>query len=325
MSFGSPLLLLALLALPALAAAYVLLRRRPARYPVRYTNLDVLAAVAGGTTFWRRHAGALLFLLALAALLVGFARPQANRLTDREEATVVLVIDVSGSMMAKDVKPTRLEAAQASIRDFIGGLPPRFQVGLVAFSELAEVVAPATDDHAFVIDSLSYLYPQRGTAIGDGLGRAVQVVRAAPNAAVAGPGRKAEPPAAILLLSDGAQTVGELTPLQGAQRAKSYGIPVFTVALGTPEGEIELERFGFTRVIPVPPDPASLRQIATVTGGRLYEAKSAGDLTAVYEQLGSLVSQVERKQEVTAWFLAGGLVLLLAAGAVGVATFPRLP
>jgi Ca-activated chloride channel homolog len=325
MSFGSPLLLLALLALPLLVLAYVLLRRRPARYPVRFTNLDVLATVAAGTTSWRRHAGALLFLLALAALLVGFARPQMNRLTDREEATVVLVVDVSGSMMAKDVKPTRLEAAQAAVRKFIDGLPPRFQVGLVSFSELAEVVAPATDDHDFVQESLSYLYPQRGTAIGDGLGRAVQVVRAAPNAAADGPGREAEPPAAILLLSDGAQTVGTLTPLQGAQRAKSYGIKVFTVALGTPEGEIELERFGFTRVIPVPPDPATLRRIATTTGGRLYEAKSAADLTAVYERLGSLVSQVERKQEVTAWFLGAGLVLLLAAGALGVATFPRLP
>ncbi|HXH89143.1 MAG TPA: VWA domain-containing protein [Gaiellaceae bacterium] len=325
MSFGSPLLLLALLVLPALAAGYYLLRRRPARYPVRYTNLDVLATVAAGTTSWRRHAGALLFLLALAALLVGFARPKLNRLADREEATVVLVIDVSGSMMAKDVKPTRLEAAQAAVTQFIDGLPPRFQVGLVAFSELAEVAAPATDDHTFVIDSLAYLFPQRGTAIGDGLGRAVQVVRAAPNAASPGPGREAEPPAAILLLSDGTQTVGTLTPLQGAQRAKSFGIKVFTVALGTPEGEIELERFGFTRVIPVPPDPATLRQIATVTGGRPYEAKSAADLTAVYEQLGSLVSKVERKEEVTAWFLGGGLVLLLAAGALGVATFPRLP
>ena len=325
MSFGSPLLLLALLALPLLALAYFLLRRRPARYPVSFTNLDVLATVAAGTTSWRRHVGALLFLLALAALLVGFARPKVNRLTDREEATVVLLIDVSGSMMAKDVKPTRLEAAQAAVKQFIDRLPPRFQVGLVAFSELAEVVAPATDDHDFVIDSLSYLYPQRGTAIGDGLGRAVQVVRAAPNAAASGPGREAEPPAAILLLSDGAQTVGELTPLQGAQRAKSYGIRVFTVALGTPEGEIELERFGFTRVIPVPPDPTTLARVASVTGGRAYEARSAADLTSVYDRLDSLVSKVERREEVTAWFLAGGLVLLLAAGAIGAATFPRLP
>ena len=123
MSFEAPLLLLGLLALPALVAAYVLLRRRSARYPVRYTNLDVLASVAAGTGSWRRHAGAVLFLLAVAALLVGFARPQLNRLTDREEATVVLVVDVSGSMMAKDVKPTRLEAAQASIRRFIDGSP----------------------------------------------------------------------------------------------------------------------------------------------------------------------------------------------------------
>ena len=209
------------------------LRRRPARYAVRYTNLDVLAGVAASSRSWRRHAGLALFLLALAALLVGFARPSMTRLADREEATVVLVVDVSGSMQAKDVAPTRLEAAQDVMRQFIEKLPPRFQVGLVAFSEQAEVVAPATDDHDFVIDSISYLYPQRGTNIGDAIARAVQVVRAAP-VTPPEPGAKKEKqtPAAILLLSDGSQTVGLLSPLQGAQRAKSFKIPVYTVALG---------------------------------------------------------------------------------------------
>ena len=306
--------------LPLLVLLYRRLQRRPTKYAVRYTNLDVLAGVVESTRSWRRHAGLALFLLALAALLVGFARPNVNRLADREEATIVLVIDVSGSMQAEDVDPTRLEAAQKVVREFLKGLPERFQVGVVAFSETAEVVAPATEDRQLAIDAIDYLYPQRGTAIGDGIARGVEVARAA-DAGKAG----TERPAAILLLSDGSQTEGVLLPLEGAARAKSFKIPVYTVALGTPEGVVEFNRFGGTRIIPVPPDPATLRQIAAATGGRFYEAESVGDLRDAYDKLGSLVSKVKRKQEVTYAFVAGGLVLLLAAAALGVVTFPRLP
>jgi Ca-activated chloride channel family protein len=320
LSFATPWLLLGLLALPLIVLGYRLLQRRPSRYAVRYTNLDVLASVVDSTRSWRRHAGLAFFLLALAALLVGFARPSVSRLADREEATIVLVIDVSGSMQAEDVEPTRLEAAQAVVRDFLRGLPKRFQVGVVAFSETAEVAAPATEDRQLAIDSIDYLYPQRGTAIGDGIARGVEVARAA-EAGNAG----RERPAAILMLSDGSQTEGVLLPLQGAARAKSFKIPVYTIALGTPEGVVEFNRFGGTRIIPVPPDKTTLRQIAAATGGRFYEAESAGDLRDAYDKLGSLVSKVERKQEVTFAFLAGGLALLLVASAIAVVTFPRLP
>lgn len=320
MSFATPLLLLALLTLPAIVVGYRWLQRRPSRYTVRYTNLEVLASVVETTRSWRRHAGLALFLLALAALLVGFARPSVSMMADREEATIVLVIDVSGSMQAEDVEPTRLEAAQVVVREFMRDLPERFQVGVVAFSETAEVAAPATEDRQIAIDAIDYLYPQRGTALGDGIARGVQVARAA-EAGSAG----AERPAAILLLSDGSQTEGMLLPIEGATRAKSFKIPVYTVALGTPEGIVEFRRFGGTRVIPVPPDPATLREIATTTGGRFYEAASADDLREAYEQVGSLVSKVKRKREVTFAFLAGGLVLMLGAAAVAVVTFPRLP
>jgi Ca-activated chloride channel family protein len=320
LSFATPWLLLGLLTLPLLVLGYRVLQRRPGRYAVRYTNLDVLASVVDTTRSWRRHAGLAFFLLALAALLVGFARPSMNRLADREEATIVLVMDVSGSMRAEDVEPTRLEAAQAVVRDFLRGLPKRFQVGVVAFSETAEVAAPATEDRQLAIDSIDYLYPQRGTAIGDGIARGVEVARAAEAGRT---GR--ERPAAILMLSDGAQTEGVLLPLEGATRAKSFKIPVYTIALGTPEGVVEFNRFGGTRVVPVPPDKSTLRQIAAATGGRFYEAESAGDLRDAYEKMGSLVSKVERKQEVTFAFLAGGLVLLLVASAIAVVTFPRLP
>jgi len=331
LSFATPLLLLGLLLLPAIVLAYRRLQRRPTKYAVRYTNLDVLAGVVESTWSWRRHAGIALFLLALAALLVGFARPSVNRLADREEATIVLVIDVSGSMQAEDVDPTRLEAAQKVVREFMKRLPERFQVGVVSFSETAEVAAPATEDRQLAIDAIDYLYPQRGTAIGDGIARGVEVARDAepgPDGTEVGTQAETETeqrPAAILLLSDGSQTEGVLLPLEGAARAKSFKIPVYTVALGTPEGVVEFNRFGGTRIIPVPPDPATLRQIAVTTGGRFYEAESVGDLREAYEKMGSLVSKVERKQEVTYAFVAGGLVLLLAAAAIGVVTFPRLP
>ena len=320
MTFASPLLLAGLLLLPLIVLGYRYLQRRPNRYAVRYTNLEVLAAVVDSTRSWRRYAGLALFLLALAALLVGFARPSVNRLADREEATIVLVIDVSGSMQAKDVEPTRLAAAQNVVRDFLKGLPERFQVGVVAFSETAEVAAPATADRQLAIDAIDYLYPQRGTAIGDGLARGVEVARAA-EAGRAGQKR----PAAILLLSDGSQTEGLLLPQDGAARAKSFKIPVYTIALGTPEGVVEFNRFGGTRIIPVPPDKPTLRQIAATTGGHFYEAESVGDLRSAYDKMGSLVSKVKRKQEVTFAFLAGGLVLLLAAAGIAVVTFPRLP
>lgn len=320
MSFGSPFLLLGLLALPLLVLGYRLLERRPGRYAVRYTNLDVLAGVVESTRSWRRHAGLALFLLALAALLAGFARPSMNRLADREEATIVLVIDVSGSMQAEDVEPTRLEAAQKVVREFLRGLPERFQVGVVAFSETAEVAAPATEDRQLAIDAIDYLYPQRGTAIGDGIARGVEVARAA-EAGRTGRDR----PAAILLLSDGSQTEGVLLPQEGAARAKSFKIPVYTVALGTPEGVVEFNRFGGTRIIPVPPDEPTMRQIAAATGGRFYEAENTDDLREAYDKMDSLVSKVKRKEEVTFAFLAGGLALLLAASAIAVVTFPRLP
>ena len=211
-----------------------------------------------------------------------------NRLADREEATIVLVIDVSGSMQAKDVKPTRLAAAQKVVRDFMKRLPERFQVGVVSFSETAEVAAPATADRQLAIDAIDYLYPQRGTAIGDGLARGVEVARAA-EAGRTGQKR----PAAILLLSDGSQTEGVLLPQEGAARAKSFKIPVYTIALGTPEGVVEFNRFGASRIIPVPPDKPTLRQIAAMTGGRFYEAESVGDLREAYEQAGIAREQGE--------------------------------
>jgi len=320
MRFGSPLLLLGLLLLGAVMAASIYVSRRRNRYAVNFTNLDVLAGVVESTRSWRRHVPLALFLLALTALLVGVARPSMMRTVNQPVATVILVIDTSGSMFAEDVRPTRLEAAQKVVRDFVLDLPERYRVGVVAFSGQPELVAPVTDEHEIAVESLDYLFPLRGTAIGDALARAVEVGRSA--TASAPPEERA---ITIVLLSDGTQTEGFLGPLQGAQRAKSFRIPVFTVALGTPEGVIERTRWGETRVIPVPPDRITLRQIAEATDGKYFEAATADRLRESYERLGSLVSKVERRQEVTHFFVGAGAAFLLAAMAASAFVLPRLP
>lgn len=320
MRFGSPLVLLGLLLLVAVVAAYVFVGRRRNRYAVSFTNLDVLASVVESTRSWRRHVPLALFLLALTALLVGTARPSMMRTVNQPVATVILVIDTSGSMFAEDVQPTRLEAAQKVVRDFVLDLPERYRVGVVAFSGQPELVAPVTDEHEIAVEALDYLFPQRGTAIGDAIGRAVEVGRAA--TAGAPPQERS---ITIVLLSDGTQTEGLLGPLQGAERAKSFRIPVFTVALGTPEGVIERTRWGETQIIPVPPDRITLRQIARATGGTYFEAASAGRLRESYERLGSLVSKVERRQEVTHLFVGAGAAFLLAAMVASALVLPRLP
>jgi Ca-activated chloride channel family protein len=320
MKFGSPWLLLGLLLLGLVVLAYLYVGRRRNRYAVRFTNMDVLASVVESTSSWRRHVPLALFLLALTALLVGVARPNMMRTVNQPVATVVLVIDTSGSMFAEDVKPTRLEAAQRVVKDFVTNLPERYRVGVVAFSGQAELVAPITDDHDIAVESLEYLFPQRGTAIGDALARAVEVGRAA--TATAPPNEKA---ITIVLLSDGTQTEGLLGPLEGAQRARSFRIPVFTVALGTPEGVIVRSRWGETRIIPVPPDRVTLRQIAEATNGKYFEAGSADRLKESYERLGSLVSKTEKRQEVTHFFVGAGAIFLLAGMLAAALVFPRLP
>ena len=177
MSFAQPLLLLTLLVIPIALALYVLAERRRMRYGIRFTNVDVLAGVVGGR-IWRRYVPLVLFLLALAALCVGVARPQRTTLVAKDRATVILVVDVSRSMEAKDVKPSRLAAATDAVRHFLDKVPSRLQVGLIAFAGDPAVAAPPTTDHALVRQALNTLqwYPSfGGTAIGDALAEAVRI------------------------------------------------------------------------------------------------------------------------------------------------------
>jgi Ca-activated chloride channel family protein len=347
MSFGHPLLLLTLVLLPIAALVYLWLERRPAKYAMTFTNIEVLASVTSKSS-WRRYIPPALALLALAALCVALARPHRSTMVASDRATVVLVIDVSGSMRATDVKPSRLAAAQNAVRTFLKKVPHNVRVALVAFAGDPQVAAPPTTDLDVVrqgLDSLGYYSGYGGTAIGDAIAAAVDLVKPQnPNGtqtiAYTTVAAQKKSPVSILFLSDGHQTRGLLQPLEGADRARAAGIPVYTIALGTPNGVLTRPPGGFgggggggfgpgqgfgPSQIPVPPDPDTLRQIAQTTGGKFFDARSAQALESAYSHLGSVVAQVKGKRETTNEFLALGAILLVAAGAFSALVAPRLP
>ena len=334
MSFEAPALLLGLLLVPLAAVGYWLLQRRPSHYPVRYSNVEVLAAVAGRAGSWKRHVPAALLLAALAALAVAFARPTIMVGAPDERASVVLVVDISGSMRAQDVRPNRLDAAKQAMLSFLSHAPKTLRVGIVAFSNEPQVVVTPTLDREELRQGIHFLEPAFGTALGDALARSVELARTttraprqgraqaheqAPNAEVKD--EKGRALASILLLSDGFQTRGLLSPGQGAERARAAGIPVFTIALGTEGGTI-VDR---EQVIPVPPDRETLASIAEYTGGESFDAETAGALRDVYQGLGSRVGRRERPREVTSAFVAAGALLLVGAAGAAMLFAPRLP
>jgi Ca-activated chloride channel homolog len=344
-TFERPLLLLTLLLIPLAIALYLLAERRRMRYAIRFTNVDVLAGVMR-RRIWRQYVPLALFLLALAALCVGMARPQRTTLVAKDRATVILVIDVSRSMESKDVKPSRIGAATEAVRLFLKKVPDRLQVGLIAFAGDPAVAAPPTTDHDLVREALGTLqwYPSfGGTAIGDALAEAVRIGQEAVGgsngnlaAVTAAPAQsRTHGLVSILFLSDGAQTRGQLLPLEGADRAKEAGIPVYTVALGTPNGTLQFGfprppqgfpgGFGQGRRVPVPPDPETLRAIANRTGGQFFAARNAGSLNAAYSKLGSRLGRKPGKTEVTYGFLIVAAGLLIGAGLLSAAWSPRLP
>jgi Ca-activated chloride channel family protein len=330
MRFEWPLALLALLALPLAAVAYAAVERRRARFALRFTNVDLLLELMPAPPpAWRRFAPAAVFLLALALAVVALARPHVVRSEPRPQATVVLVIDTSGSMVAGDVQPTRLGAAQEAVRRFVARLPRHFQVGIVAFSSGPRVLVPTTEDHEVALQGLERLTAFGGTAIGDAIRRAVELLRPGStgrrNSSSARVAPRSFPPSAIVVLSDGSQNRGRLPALEGAALAKKRGIPVYTVALGTAGGTLRVSVAGTVERLPVPPDPGTLRQIAERTGGRFYAAGSSERLNAVYERLASRLSRRRAEREATYAFLGASSVLLVASGVLSALWLPRLP
>jgi Ca-activated chloride channel family protein len=344
MSVQWPTMLWALALIPLALFGYLLAQRRRVRYAVRFTNLDLLANVVSRSPGWRRHLPALLYLLALATLLVSLARPQSVVLVPKEQATVVLVMDVSGSMNATDVEPTRLLAAQQAATSFLDTMPAKFKVGLVSFSASAQTLTRPTTDRSSVRDAIGSLRAEGGTAMGDAIERGLEAKRppppppadrpkdksapatTAPPTTVAPENGGKEPPVVMLLLSDGANTVGKTQPLEAAEHAKQMNVPVFTIALGTDEGVVEVpDESGQPRRIPVPPDKATLRRVAEVTGGKFFTAPSSRDLKTVYRDLGSRIGFVKERQEVTVVFAAAALLFVVAGGALSLLWFNRFP
>jgi Ca-activated chloride channel family protein len=316
-SFAWPALLVGLLALPIGALAYRAATRRRPRYAVNYSNVDVLRTVATGPRSWRRAVPAGLYALGAAVILVALARPYASVAVPRQDATVVLVMDTSSSMLSDDVPPSRLDAATASATSFVGLVPPAFRLAVVAFSDAAAVVRPPTTNHGAVVRSLEALVAGGGTAMGDGLAKALDLVD---EQAASGERSPQHPLFTVLLLSDGRNTGGDLDPVDAAARARERGVPVFTIALGARH-----EPLGSISVGADPPDRPTLREIARVTGGEYFSAATEDRLRRVYDDLSARIGYVHRDREVTSLFAAAAAVLLIAAVATSLLWRSRFP
>ena len=343
MTFASPELLLGLLLVPLAIGLYLLVQRRRNRYAVRFTNVDLLANIAPKTPAWRRHVPPVLYLVAITALVIGLARPSMVMAVPRNEATIVLAIDVSRSMLATDVQPTRIAAAQKAANDFVDQLPASFKVGLVVFSTEARIALTPTTDHSQVHDAIDNLTANGGTAMGDAIELSLQAAGVTPsgNGTAQGPaaspapvspgasaptGPKEKPLVATVLLSDGANSTGQTEPQQAADDAARANVPVYTIALGTADGTVDVQdQFGQTQQINVPPDTDTLAAVAETTGAKFFTAPSAEDLAQIYESLGSKVGYTQQEQEVTQLFAGAGLIFVLVGAGLAVHWFNRFP
>ena len=324
MSFAWPIALSGLARVALAVLAYLVAQRRRRRYVVRVTNLDLLENVVAASPRWRRHIPAVFTLLALSALVIGMARPQVAVAVPREEATVILAMDSSGSMTATDVAPDRMTAAREAASSFVDGLPNGFRVGVVSFSNEADVVVPPTADRDEALRGLSALRADNGTALGDAIARSVDLGVTSLDEQLAA--NSSETPVVVLLLSDGTNTTGDYEPLEAAQKAKDAGVPVYTVALGTDEGTVQgPDGYGGMRTIRVPPDPETLSKVAEQTGGKFFEAADQDDLRSVYDEIGSQVGVEHKQRELTVFFTAAGAALLLLGGALSTLWFGRIP
>jgi Ca-activated chloride channel homolog len=322
MTFRDPAMLAGLLLLPLAALAYLSFQRRRRAEAATFANPDLVPNLVTGRPGWRRHLPPLLILLALGVLVIALARPQKTVAAPQRAATVMMVTDTSGSMNAEDVDPDRLTAAVNAAHKLTDQLPENFRLGLVTFADFADVQAPPTTDRDPVKAALDRLHAEGGTAMATGLQRAIELARTpVPNQAGTGTQRL---PSVLVLLSDGKDTQSGISPLEVAQQAKQLHIPIFTIALGTPDGEVAVrDQFGFVTRIPVPPDTETLRQIAQTTGGKYFAAPDAARLEEIYKNLGTRLSSKPVEHEVTAAFAGGAIVLLLAGGALSLAWFGR--
>ncbi len=265
-------------------------------------------------------------MLALALAAAALARPSVQLSQPDQNATIMLLVDVSGSMRANDVEPTRLDAAVAAMRTFLDRLPSQFKVGLVAFSSEPEPLVSPTSNRDVLRQSIALLEPEAGTAVGDGIGVAVQMLRSSLRQAgyVRKPGQPV--PAAIVLLSDGAQNRGILQPVRGGARwRRRPGSASIRCRSARPQGKVTFGFGAFMNSVPVPPDPYTMSQIATVTGGKAYTARTASSVVQIYKTLGSSIGRTHKRVQITNWFAVAAAGLLAAAVGAGALLESRVP
>jgi Ca-activated chloride channel homolog len=316
LTFASPTWLFALALVPLALLAYVASRRNARRYAVRFTAVPAVRLAAAVVPAWRRHLPAALALAALAALVFALAKPQRSVAVPVERATIMLVTDHSRSMLATDVQPDRLAAAQRAARTFIGQLPSAVRLGAVAFSDSPDAVQAPTNDHDQARQIVDGQVADGATATGDALQVAIDSLRRDVK-------KGKRPPQAIVLLSDGKTTVGP-DPVPIARAAGQLKIRIYTVALGTRDATVPNPN-PFGTPLSVAPDPETLRRIAQASGGRAFTAEDDSQLSSIYKTLGSQLGTRKVKKEATASFAIAGLVLLLGAAAGSIRWSGRLP
>ena len=328
-------MLLLLLLIPLFVVLYIRMQQRRRRLAASYGSLGLVQETAGHGLGSRRHIPAALFLLSLTLLIVALARPQTVVSLPRVEGTLILAFDVSGSMAADDLKPTRMEAAKAAARDFVQHQPPGVQIGVVAFSDGGFSVQAPTNDQEAILASINRLTPQRGTSLAHGIlaslnAIAVDAGQASPFNSSLSPTPETMPTpepegtymsAVIVLLTDGDNTAPP-DPFAAAQAAADRDVRIYTVGIGSASGAT-LHIDGFT--VHTQLDEATLQQIAQLTEGAYYNAETEQDLQKIYENLVPQLVIKPENMEVTSLFAGVGILVLLIGGIFSLVWFGRLP
>jgi Ca-activated chloride channel family protein len=313
--FLAPWWLLAIVPVLAVAGLYVWRQLRRRAYAVKFTNVELLRNLAPKGLGPRRHIPAVAFLLCMLVLALGMARPSVDTREPLERATVMLAIDVSLSMQATDVAPTRIEAAKTAAKDFVAQLPKSFNVGLVAFAKSANVLVSPTKEREGIKQAIDTLQLAEATATGEAVFTSLEAIRSVP-----ADGASGAPPARIVLLSDGFRTFGRSIE-EAAGAASAAKVPVSTIAFGTDQGTVQIGNQ--TQQVPV--DRPSLQGLAEVTKGFYYEAATGAELRRVYQDMGSSIGYRTKPREVTQWYIGLGLALALAAAGLSLLWTSRLP
>ncbi len=317
MSFASPIVLAALGIIPAIAAFQALRVRRESKHAVRFTNVRVLEGSVQATTPWARRAAAAMFLIALALLAIGAARPRRVLAIPRDRASVILAMDTSGSMISPDVRPSRGEAATDAANLFIKLVPSTVRIGVVRFATRVEVASALSTDRADAREGVGGWFPTGASALGDAL---AESLRLDPFRHLSPEDRQDEPPTVIVLLSDGSNSFSEVDPIDAAERAKAQGVAIHAITIGPAKGERSTSSFKVD-----PPNHDLMQRLASITGGKYYSAPSSADLRDIYASIATSFEASEELQDVTVVFVGAAFALLLVSGALSISRTGRFP